>query len=104
MPVFKVNIDRKVTNYDRFVRLIEAETEKQAMELGQYLADAANQDCPDDAGPGSFDDELGDWSANDATLVAPEDVTDYAIVEAKENAEYIAELAEFEKGHDTEEN
>ncbi|PZR35791.1 hypothetical protein [Caulobacter segnis] len=64
MPIFRVNIDREVTNWDRFVRYVEADTAEEAERLGAQLATAADDTAPDDAGPGNFDDELGDWHVN----------------------------------------
>lgn len=69
MPIFRINIDREVTNWDRFTRYIEADTKEAAEEIAAGLADQANDDCPDDAGPGNFDDQLGDWQVNDSTEV-----------------------------------
>jgi hypothetical protein len=74
MPVFKVNIDRKVVNWDRFTRFIEADNEAQAEEIGNKLADEANNNCPDDAGPGNFDNELEDWDVNDVEEAEEEDL------------------------------
>jgi len=65
MPVYKVNIDRKVVNWERFTRYIEAANPELAEVIADQLADHANRDCPDDAGPGNFDDELEDWQFND---------------------------------------
>lgn len=65
MPVFKINIDREVTTYDRFTRYVEASDEQAALAIAQGLAEAANRDCPDDCADSMHDPELGDFSVND---------------------------------------
>jgi len=64
MPIYKIDIDREVISYDRFTRYIRADTEEQARAIGQEMADAANLDCPDDAGPSGCDKEFEDWVVN----------------------------------------
>lgn len=64
MTVYRVHIDREVTTWDRFTRYIEAESAVAAEAKGLELADAADRDCPDDAGLSGCDTELGAWSVN----------------------------------------
>lgn len=65
MTVFKVNIDRKVINWDRFTRFIEAETREDAEKISSQLAFEANSHCPDDAGSTDYDADLEGWEVND---------------------------------------
>lgn len=74
LKIWRVNIDRAVTTYDRFTRYIRAETAAEAEAIADKIADEANDDCPDDAGPGNFDDELGDWGVNDSAEAKPDEI------------------------------
>lgn len=65
MPIFRIDIDRKVTNWDRFTRYVEAETQEAAQALGKTIATGANSDCPDEFVSSLFDDEYGDWAVNE---------------------------------------
>lgn len=79
MPVYRVNIDRTVTTYDRFTRYIRANTPDEAEAIADRLASDADSDCPDDAGPGNFDNDLGSWLFNDLEETA-EVEAGYAII------------------------
>lgn len=66
MPVFRVNIDRRVVRHDRFTRFIEAETASEAEALAAKLAADANEVCPDDARDSGHDSECEDFQVNDS--------------------------------------
>lgn len=76
MPIFKVNIDREVTNWDRFTRFIEAETADAAEAIAKKIAHAANEEEPESYYGKWFDDESGDWILNDIELATEKDVED----------------------------
>ena len=74
MPVYKVNIDRKVINWDRFTRYVECENEQQALTLAADIANQANKECPDDFMSGLFDDDLDDWEVSEAEEAEADDL------------------------------
>lgn len=80
--LYRVNIDRPVVNWDRFTRLIEAGSPEEARKIAQRVADAANGPLgtPDDAGPGNFDDDLGDWAPEAPEPADQFDRAEYEIV------------------------
>lgn len=74
MPKFRVTIERKVSSYDQFSRVIEAENEREAWVKADEMALDADHDCPDDCSE-SPATEIGDFYTND---VEPADETEEA--------------------------
>ena len=70
LPIFRVVIDRKVTNWDRVTRHVEADTQEEAWKLGEKFEQAAEESTPDDYQANFASDDYGPWSATEVTEVA----------------------------------
>lgn len=75
MPVFKVNIDQPLTKWNRFTRFVEASTAEAAQAIAETLLPPDNEE-PDDAYSGLFDEDAGEWSVNEVELASDEDLAD----------------------------
>ena len=78
MPKFIVHIDRPVIGWDRFTRVIEADDEAHAKEAGDFLAREADETCPDDAGPGTFEPDYEPWAVNEVSVADDLDLQLYS--------------------------
>lgn len=76
MAIYCVNIDRQVLTWERFTRYVKADTQEQAVEAAQALAEEANTDCPDDctSGPALF-------TGNFEVRKRPEEVQEHLILD-----------------------
>lgn len=79
--LYRVTIDRRVTNHDRFIRLVDAETPTDARAIATGLAEMSNMAAPDDMIAGAFDDEFGGWYVNDVEPADPADAGLYRVVD-----------------------
>lgn len=74
MPIYRVNIDRPVTTWDRFTRYVRADTPEEAESIGAAMAVQANDEEPDDTYGGLFDPEPGAFAVNDVEEADPIDL------------------------------
>lgn len=75
MPKFKVTLRRHVNKLDEFERIVEADDDTDAHNLGNEIANEADSSCPDDCYEADFL-ELGDFYVEDVEQVDEDEEID----------------------------
>ena len=71
MAKFEITFERVVVQTDRFKRVIEADSQEEAMERAEAACGPYDSDCPDDAEPFGGD-QCESWEVHDL-VPAPDD-------------------------------